>query len=112
MALGGLAGFLNGLLGAAGGILLVAGLTHRIKDAHAPFSTALAVMLPLSALTLYRYYAIGHLSATPHVGFLAAALLGGMLGAWLLRRLRPRILQRIFAGVTLLSGVMLLFPHA
>ena len=112
LALGAIAGFLNGLLGAAGGILLVAGLTRRIKDARTPFSTALAVMLPLSALTLCRYYALGHLNAAPSPSFLAVALLGGVLGAWLLRRLKPRILQRIFAGVTLLSGVLLLFSHA
>ena len=112
LALGAIAGFLNGLLGAAGGILLVAGLAQRTEDPRAPFSTALAVMLPLSALTLHRYYALGHLNAPPSVPFLVAALLGGVLGAWLLRRMKPRILQRIFAGVTLLSGVLLLFSHA
>ena len=112
LALGAIAGFLNGLLGAAGGILLVAGLSHRIKNGRTPFPTALAVMLPLSALTLRRYYALGHLSELPGFVFSSAALLGGVLGALLLRRLKPRALQRIFAGVTLLSGILLLFPNA
>jgi uncharacterized membrane protein YfcA len=112
LALGGIAGFLNGLLGAAGGILLVAGLTRRMKNGHSPFPTALAVMLPLSALTLWRYHTLGHLNALPSFGFPIVALLGGALGAFLLRLLKPRILQRIFSAITLLSGILLLFPNA
>ena len=45
------AGFLNGVLGAGGGILVVAGLNallgKKIEDKRAIFASAIAVMLPL-----------------------------------------------------------------
>jgi uncharacterized membrane protein YfcA len=33
--------------------------------------------------------------------------LGGTLGAWLLRRLSPALLARIFAALVLVSGIIL-----
>lgn len=105
------AGFLNGLLGAGGGILIVYGLQYALgKDrveSHAIFASAIAVMLPLSALSALQYLRNGHLEAAS-VGLLALpAIAGGVIGALLLRRLSPRALSRLFAAVVLVSGLVL-----
>lgn len=105
------AGFLNGLLGAGGGILIVYGLRHLLKDSpvdpHAIFASAIAVMLPLSAISAILYLRNGHLEAAS-VGLLALpAIAGGAIGALLLRRLSPRALSRLFAAVVLVSGLVL-----
>ena len=105
------AGFLNGLLGAGGGIIIVFGLGLLIgKDLPDPrsiYASAIAVMLPLSALSAWQYVQKGYLESV-RLGFLILpAIAGGALGAWLLRRLSPGLLSRIFAAVVLLSGIVM-----
>lgn len=105
------AGFLNGLLGAGGGILIVFGLRrifkNKVADGRCFYATALSVMLPLSLLSAFQYLQKGHLPADAAGVILLPALLGGLLGGILLHRLSIGFLSRIFAGIVLLSGVML-----
>ena len=109
--LGLLSGLLNGLLGAGGGIILVAGLRtiykEKLPDPHSVYVSAIAVMLPLSALSAWRYAGAGHMPSAPLYTLLLPALAGGAAGALLLRRLTPRVLARLFAAVVLVSGVVL-----
>ena len=64
-------------------------------------------MLPLSALSAWQYFKNGHLGDNNLGLLILPALAGGALGAWLLRRLSPRALSRIFAAVVLVSGIVL-----
>ena len=106
------AGFLNGVLGAGGGILVVAGLNallgKKIEDKRAIFASAIAVMLPLSALSVWRYLQNGHLEEGKLGIMIIPAVAGGAIGAWLLKRISPRGLSGIFAVVVLVSGVIML----
>ena len=105
------AGFLNGLLGAGGGIAIVAGLKalfgKRVPDGRSFYATAIAVMLPLTALSLWQYRKSGNLPALPPFSLILPAALGGAAGALLTRRLTPRLLGRIFAAAVLISGVIM-----
>ena len=105
------AGFLNGLLGAGGGIVIVFGLGallgKQIADPRSIYASAIAVMLPLSALSAWQYFKNGHLGDNNLGLLILPALAGGALGAWLLQRLSPRALSRIFAAVVLVSGIVL-----
>lgn len=118
------AGLLNGLLGAAGGILLVAvlpritppavlyppslplGTYHERRDILA---TALAVMLPISAVSGLFYW-LGGIRPSPVllISLTLPALLGGLLGAKLLGRIPNHMLKRIFAAVVVVAGVRML----
>ena len=105
------AGLLNGLLGAGGGILIVMGLralfNKEVPNSKSFYATSIAVMLPLSLFSVWQYVKNGHLPAIP-IGTLALpALLGGTLGALLLRLITPKLLARIFALVVLISGIIL-----
>ncbi len=122
------AGLLNGLLGAAGGILLVVALPYlvpppRLCPAELPpgtplgtryarrdlLATALAVMLPVSAASLCFYWLGGirppldtaALILVPSIG-------GGLLGAHLLGRLPEAVLRKMFALLLVVSGVRML----
>ena len=105
------AGFVNGLLGAAGGIVVVMGLRalfqKKAANGHRFYATAIAVMLPLSALTAWQYARGGHLPQLSLFTLILPAALGGAVGAFLLRRIAPRIMSRIFAVVVLISGIIL-----
>lgn len=119
------AGLLNGLLGAAGGILLVAvlprltppallyppavnlGLYHERRDILA---TALAVMLPVSGVSGVFYWMNGiRPDPTLLLLLILPAALGGLLGAKLLGRLPDRILKKLFAALVVVSGARMLF---
>ena len=120
------AGFINGLLGAAGGILLVTALPYLPTpsllsvganpygqagaDRRDLFASALAVMLPVSAVSALRYRLAG-VDPLPRslLPLLLPAAAGGLLGAFLLERTSPRRLRRLFAAVILVSRIRVLF---
>ncbi len=105
------AGFLNGLLGAGGGIVIVLGLSqiqkHTSGDPRSVYASAIAVMLPLSLVSVWRYAQMGHMDVAAMSALALPAIAGGAVGAWLLRRLSPRALARLFAALVLVSGIVL-----
>lgn len=110
-AIGLLAGFVNGLLGAAGGILVVMGLRRLFRkkavNGHSFYASAVAVMLPISLFSAWQYARSGNLPPVSLEALLLPAAAGGALGAFLLPRIHPRILHRIFAAAVLISGIIL-----
>ena len=117
LALGGtLAGFFNGLLGAGGGIILVITLSALLpKDgegARSVYANALLVTVPLSCLTLFNYFRGGALVGVPEgaisVWLILGGIAGGALGGLLLGRIRSGALGRLFALLTVVSGIIML----
>ena len=110
--LGGAAGMLNALLGTGGGVLLVLGLRRICRggaaDQRGIYAGASAVTLPRSLFTLARYHWAGHLPSGALRSLLLPAVLGGALGALILPHVGVRTLRRLFSGITLLSGVLML----
>lgn len=110
--LGAAAGFINGLLGAGGGILLVWVFSLRnpndspegVRDT---FASTLAAILPITALSAILY-SLGE-SGTPSISELAPLILpaiaGGAIGAFLLHRINTMFLKKIFALLILYSGI-------
>lgn len=118
------AGLLNGLLGAAGGILLVAVLPRlSLPEAPHPSSrpgdgemdrrdvlaTALSVMLPVSAVSGIFYW-VGGIRPSPVLllSLILPAAAGGILGAKLLTGIPTHLLKRIFAAVMVIAGIRML----
>lgn len=112
LALGALAaGFLNGLLGAGGGVILyfilgAAGGSRGSKENLVLSSTAVMFFCFVS-LFFYKGNAALGVEAILRVGVPAA--LGGLCGAYLLRRLPAAAVQKLFSAVVILGGVLMLF---
>ena len=106
------AGFLNGLLGAGGGILIIFSLSrlfsNETEEQRDLYANALCVMLPISAFSCLRYALAGNLQITGFGVYVLPAIAGGILGAFLLGRLRSASLKRIFSVIVIYSGVFMI----
>lgn len=104
-AIGVVSGFLNGLLGAGGGTIVVPALEkflhYPVRRAHA---TAISVILPLSMVSAYFYLSRGQLDLkiAAVTGFFG--IFGGIIGARLLGKLPPQLIKGIFAVSMLILG--------
>ncbi len=102
-------GFINGFWGGGGGMLCVPALTYLVglneKKSHA---TTILIMLPLCIASFVIYVINGYLEWdlvwTTGAGF----VVGGLIGAYLLKGISNNILKIIFSIVILAGGVWLL----
>ena len=102
-----LAGGMNGFLGTGAGIVLVYLLSYlnrekrEIKD---NFAMAVVLVLPMSAVSLYFYVKGGNVDYELIRISVLPAILGGILGAYLMDKIDKRWLSLIFAALVIYSG--------
>ena len=103
---GALAGALNGLFGTGGGIVLVPLLLrlHR-RPVQRAFATSLAVILPLSAVTLLLNLRQTPLDWQAALPYLLGGGAGGFLAGKWLKKLPVLWLRRLFGALLLVSGI-------
>ncbi|MBE6752995.1 MAG: sulfite exporter TauE/SafE family protein [Ruminococcaceae bacterium] len=107
--LGGLsAGFVNGLLGSGGGMLAVPALERAGLPPRSAHSSSLAVILPLSAVSVFMYLNSGKVTLADALPYMPGGIIGALAGAWLMRRISPKLLRKIFGGFALWAGLRLL----
>ena len=111
--LGVVAGFLGGLFGVGGGILIVPALVLFMHmDQRLAHGTSLAAVLPIAVASLIGYtledkvdWPVGVLLAIGAVG-------GAVIGTHILHVLPQRVLGYVFAGFLLLTAVRLIADHS
>lgn len=113
LALAGLlAGFINGLLSAGGGIVIVLALSKLLGDTlehkNDVFANALCVMLPLSLFSCLLYALKGNLITEGFGVFALPAILGGAVGGALLGKLKAAFVKKLFAALVIVSGILLI----
>ncbi len=105
-------GFVNGLLGAGGGILVVYALNYALKgsdiDSRDIYANALCVMLPISSISCVRYAFAGNLSTEGFAVYAIPAIAGGVVGGFLLSKLKASVTQKLFAALVIWSGIILI----
>ena len=111
LAVGGLfAGFVNGLLGAGGGIIIVYLLSALLRERASGrdiFANSLCVMFPLSIVSCAVYFSRGGIDLSSIGVLLLPAIAGGILGGFALSRVNTSLLKRIFSLLVIVSGVIL-----
>lgn len=106
--IGTVTGFANGLFGSGGGTIVVPAMERLLgMEEHKAHATAIAVILPLSVLSLCIYLWKTGLGQVWQVALWVSAggLAGGVVGARLLNRIGGVWLHRIF-GVFLLAAAV------
>jgi uncharacterized membrane protein YfcA len=104
--IGACAGFLNGLFGSGGGAFVVPASRRFLgMDAHKAHAGAVAVMLPMSAVSAMLYWIKTKPDIIPVLFVSAGGVLGGWIGARLMTKLSGPALRKIFAAFILAAAV-------
>lgn len=110
--LGAAAGFVNGLLGAGGGIIMVYAFSsvydkddEGVKDA---FASTVAAILPISVVSALTYTFSGSAELSLLPRYILPAVAGGLLGARFMGSISAAWLKRIFALTVIYAGINLI----
>ena len=102
-------GFLNGIFGSGGGILVVPTLEKfgiKPKKAHA---TSVSIILILSIFSLLFYIFKYRFNLEEIYIFLPFGLIGAFFGSFFLKNIKTDFLRRIFGIIIILSSLRLFF---
>ena len=109
LGLGGLAsGFINGMLGAGGGMIAVPTLSSLGLDRKKAHANSVAVIMPLSLFSAALYIASGKVHIPDALPYIPLGLLGSFLGTIFLPKISNTILKKVFALFVLWAGIRLL----
>lgn len=101
-------GLVNGLLGAGGGMIAVPLLQKLGLDRKQSHANAVAVILPITVLSAALYLIKGYVSVSDSFIFIPGGIIGSLLGTFIMRKISPKWLKRIFGGFMIYAGVRLL----
>lgn len=109
---GAAAGFISGLLGAGGGIVLIFALNMVLGEkgecSRDNFATSLAAVTVYSLVSAAMYKGNGQLPVKEAAVYIIPAAVGGIAGAYLLDKINTERLKQIFAAVVIYAGISML----
>ena len=111
LILGGvLVGFVNGFLGAGGGIIVVPLIRYLLKlDVKVSHATAIFVILPICVASGIVYIIKGFFDFSVALPVLIGSLVGAVAGCFLLSKLKNNVIVYIFSVIMIVAGVKLIF---
>lgn len=111
VVVGALTGFLAGLFGIGGGILVVPALVMLLgMDQRLAHGTSLAAVLPISVASVVTYASQGNVDWALAAPLAVGSVAGVLMGTAYLRVARVRTLQVMFAVLLVVSAVRLFVP--
>lgn len=102
-AVGLVSGFINGILGTGGGTVIVPSIELLGVDIKKSHSTAISVILPISAVSAFLYYRQGNIDLRATAILSVCGCVGGVLGAKFLKKIPSHYLKILF-GVSMIAG--------
>lgn len=110
LVIGSLAGIANGLFGSGGGLFLVPLFTKWSgMEQKRAFATSVAVIVPLSVVSLLVFLWRGKLPFGEALPYLIGGAVGGVLSGLLFRKLSATVLRRLFGILLLYGGLRAVF---
>ncbi len=100
-----ISGICNGLFGSGGGMIVVPFLEKNGLCAHKAHATAIAIILPLAVVSMFRYMTFCKVSANILGVICLGGIIGSFVGAKMLRRFSDLKLRRVFALFIILAAV-------
>lgn len=107
--IGVITGVLNGFFGAGGGTILVPAMERFLKtEEHKAHATAIAVILPLCAISAFLYVKNVEIIWKTVLFVSIGGICGGYIGARLLGKISKKWLHIIFGGFMIAAGVKMI----
>lgn len=103
-----LVGLVNGMLGAGGGMITVPLLKKMGLDQKKAHANAVAVILPITLVSAVMYIWKDYVELGSALIYLPTGIIGALVGTWILKRISPLWLKRIFGIFMVYAGVRLL----
>jgi uncharacterized protein len=100
-------GVASGMFGIGGGVLLVPllGLLFEFSQHRAQGTSLVALIPPTGVLALMAYAKEGFVSWRTGLLLIPGVFLGGIVGGILAKKINPRRMRQVFAGILVLLGV-------
>lgn len=110
LAIGLLAGFLSGLIGIGGGIVIVPLLVYwmSMNQKTAQGTTLFMFLLPIGILGVYNYHKAGHIDMKTAAIMAITFMVGSYLGSRTAINLDTRWVKQVFAMAIILVGIKML----
>ena len=111
LAIGLFAGFLSGLIGIGGGIVIVPVLVYffAMSQKTAQGTTLFMFLLPIGVLGVYNYHKAGHVDFKTAAIMATTFVIGSYLGSKTAINIDTRVVKQIFAVSIILIGIKMLF---
>jgi uncharacterized protein len=105
------AGFLSGMVGVGGGIIIVPALVYFLGfSQHAAQGTSLfMLLLPTGFFAVMNYYQKGYVDWKVALIIASSFLVGGFLGSKLSISIDQNTIKKIFAAFIIIIGIKMLF---
>ena len=105
------AGFVSGLIGIGGGIVMVPMLVYMLTfdQKTAQGTTLLMFMVPIGIFGVYNYYKAGHVDIKTAAIMAVTFMVGSYFGSKTAISLDTRIVKQIFAVAIILIGIRMLW---
>lgn len=100
-----LIGITNILIGACGGIVAVESLKKCSVDQTKAHATAIAIILPLTAISAGVYLFKGNVNISDSYIYLIPGLIGSAIGSFLLPKIPKKILSKVFSCFIIYAGI-------
>ncbi len=99
-------GFINGIFGGGGGMVVVPVLHYLLKKPlKVSHATAILIILPISLASAIVYLINGYFNFSTFLPTGIGVIIGGILGAVLLSKFKNDWLAYLFSGVMLIAGI-------
>jgi uncharacterized protein len=112
LAIGLAAGFMAGLLGIGGGVLLVPAMVLLLGfDQHVAQGTSLLVIIPAALIGSWTHHSRGRLALRDAAFVAAGGILGAAVGSLSALSIEDELLQRLFAIVLIVTALRMAIPR-
>lgn len=109
LLLGAIIGTFNGLFGAGGGILCVPVLIKEGFDRKTAHKNTVAVILPITVASAVLYIIFGRVTIAEGLKYVPGGIIGSFIGTYIMSKIKPKWIRRIFGGFMVWAGWRLMF---
>ena len=103
-----LVGFVSGLFGSGGGMILVPYLTWSLKDEISGRSTTIFCILFLVLTSSFLYYQYSFIDWAIAIKCSIGGVIGAIVGSKLLLKINPKLLKIVFIIFLIFTGVKMI----